>query len=125
MATKKILIAEDDKFLSNAYRLKFTSSGYEVRTATNGQEAMDVLAEDFVPNVIIADLMMPIMDGYQFLKELKLNNVTKDIPVIVTSNLSQPEDKEKSLKLGADVFFVKSDSPINRIVEEAEKLIKT
>jgi CheY-like chemotaxis protein len=124
MANKKILIAEDDKFLANAYRLKFTNAGYEVKLAANGLEALKQL-EIFTPNIIIADLMMPIMDGYAMLKEVKLNTKTKDIPVIVTSNLSQPEDKDKCLKLGAQSFMIKSDSPITKIVEEADRLSKT
>lgn len=118
---RKILIAEDDKFLAAAYRAKFDGIGWEVKLASDGKEALEVL-KTFTPDVVITDLMMPNLDGFGLLTELQASPKTKNIPVMVMSNLGQKEDKDKALNLGAKLFLIKSDSPISQVVEEAQKL---
>ena len=119
----KILVAEDDKFLANAYRVKFNKAGYEIKIASDGQQAIDSL-ESFAPDVILLDLMMPVKDGFAVLEELKKNDKWKNIPVIVASNLGQKEDIEKSIALGAKDYIVKSQMPINDILEKINSFIK-
>ena len=105
---KKILVAEDDKFLGNAYRVKLIKSGFEVRLVTDGDEALKIL-ETFTPDIILLDLVMPIRDGFSTLTQLKADERFKNIPVLIASNLGQNEDKEKGLALGAKDFITKSD----------------
>lgn len=115
----KILIAEDDKFLASAYKVKLTKAGFEVQIAVNGEEALEIL-EEFTPDVILLDLIMPVKDGFTTLSELKANDKYKSIPVIVASNLGQQEDVEKAKKLGAEDYVVKSNLELNDLVKKAE-----
>lgn len=111
----KILVAEDDRFLANAYRVKLNKAGHEVKIAFDGQEALDIM-KTFTPDVILLDLIMPVKDGFAVLEELKKSSVWKNIPVIVVSNLGQKEDIDKSKMLGATDYFVKSDMHINEVL---------
>lgn len=119
----KILVGEDDSFLANAYRVKLTKAGFEVKIARDGQEVIDSFAT-FVPDLIILDLIMPVKDGFTTLSEIKANDVWKKIPVIVASNLGQKEDIDKSMTLGAIDYVVKSNMSINSLVEKINNLLK-
>ena len=119
----KILVAEDDKFLANAYRVKLSKAGYEIKVASDGQEAIESL-ETFIPDVILLDLIMPVKDGFAVLEELKKNDKWKNIPVIVASNLGQKEDVDKGMALGATDYIIKSQMPINDILAKVNKILK-
>ncbi len=119
----KILVAEDDKFLANAYRVKFNKAGYEIKIVSDGQQAIDSL-ETFTPDVILLDLMMPVKDGFAVLEEIKKSDKWKNIPVIVASNLGQKEDIDKSIALGARDYIIKSQMPINDILDKINSVIK-
>ncbi len=121
---KKILVAEDDKFLGNAYRAKLTKAGFEVQIARDGQEAMDMV-KTFAPDIILLDLVMPVKDGFTVLAELKIDPGLKTIPVLIASNLGQKEDTDRGMKLGAADYFVKSDLSLNTIIEKINNLIGT
>lgn len=118
----KILIAEDDKFLSNAYRVKLTKSGFTIEMASDGEEAIKKLAT-FTPDLIILDLVMPIKDGFAVLRELKANAQWKAIPVIVASNLGQKEDLNKAMSLGASDYLIKSDLHIEDLIGKINGLL--
>lgn len=120
---KKILVAEDDKFLGNAYRVKLTKAGFDVQIARDGQEAMDIV-KTYNPDLILLDLVMPIKDGFTVLEELKKDPALQQIPVIVASNLGQKEDTDRGLQLGAADYFVKSDLSLNTIIEKINKLLE-
>jgi DNA-binding response OmpR family regulator len=113
----KILIAEDDQFIANAYRVKFEKEGFEVLITSDGEEAISSL-ESFAPDLIILDLVMPKKDGFITLSEIKANPKYANIPVIVTSNLSQSTDFDKVKSLGAVEYLVKSETPIGEIVNK-------
>lgn len=119
---KKILIAEDDRFLSKAYRAKFTKAGFEVQLATDGQEALTIL-KTFIPDIILLDLVMPVKDGFSTLEEIKSQELLNSIPVIVASNLGQKEDTDRAIKLGAVEVIVKSDLSLDLLIEKINKLI--
>ncbi|HWY79152.1 MAG TPA: response regulator [Candidatus Sulfotelmatobacter sp.] len=119
---KKILVAEDDKFLGSAYRAKLTKAGFEIQIARDGQEAM-AMVRTFTPDLILLDLVMPIKDGFTVLEEIKNDPTLKAIPVIVASNLGQKEDTDRALKIGASDYFVKSDLSLNTIIEKIHNLI--
>ena len=119
---KKILVAEDDKFLSSAYRLKLTNAGYDVLITPDGQQLFDQV-KDYSPDLIILDLVMPIVDGFTALEQLKSDSKLKSIPVIVASNLGQKEDIDRTLKLGANDFVIKSNLSLNDLLVKIKKLI--
>ena len=118
--TKKILIVEDEKPAAKAFWLKLGRAGFESEIAFDGVDALAVLAKKNF-DLIILDLVMPRMDGFEFLAELKSRNI--NIPVIVTTNLSQDEDAKRAKDLGARDYFVKSETPIANIVEHVKKVL--
>jgi DNA-binding response OmpR family regulator len=119
---KKILVAEDDKFLANAYRVKLTKSGYEVKIAADGEEVIRNLS-DFNPDLIILDLMMPKVDGFAVLREVRSNDSWNKIPILVASNLGQSEDIVKATKLGAIDYIVKTDLTMKKMVEKIRHIL--
>lgn len=119
---KKILVAEDDKFLSSAYRFKLAKAGFEVQIAGDGAELLSIL-ETYTPDLILLDLVMPVMDGFTTLENIKANQKYKDIPIIVASNLGQKEDIDRTRELGATDFVVKSDMSLDSLVEKINKII--
>jgi len=116
----KVLIVEDDHFISSAYKTKLTKELFEVELAFDGEEALEK-ARTFMPDIILLDLIMPKKDGFETLKELKNDSKLKKIPVIVSSNLGQKEDIEKALTAGAKDYFVKSDISLNELIEKIKK----
>lgn len=119
----KILVVEDDNFLANAYRVKLTKSGFDIKIARDGDEATNIL-KDFAPDLIILDLVMPGKDGFTLLSELKADDKWKAVPVIIASNLGQKEDVEKGMRLGASDFVIKSNLSMNELVIKINNLIK-
>ncbi len=117
---KRILIVEDEKPLSHALEMKLGHEGYETRVVTNGTDALAALKEDHF-QMILLDLIMPIMDGFAVLTALKERKNT--VPVIVLSNLGQAEDQAKAKELGAVDYFVKSNTPIADIVARVKAAI--
>jgi DNA-binding response OmpR family regulator len=111
----KVLVVEDDVFLSNVHKKKLALEGFEVYMAGNGQEAL-ALAPKVKPDIILLDLIMPVMDGFQTLKELKENPELKDIKVLILSNLSQDEDKQRVMEMGAVDFVVKVNVSFRAII---------
>lgn len=120
--TKKILIAEDEKPMANALELKLNKSGFEAKAVYNGQEALDELEKNGPYDLMLLDLMMPQVDGFEVLEKLKEKKIK--LPVIVSTNLSQETDIEKAKALGAVDYFVKSDTPVMKVVEHVKKALK-
>ena len=118
----KVLVAEDDKFLIKAYSAKLAKEGFAVILATNGNEATAKTKIEH-PDVILLDLVMPEKNGFDALYELKQDETTKDIPVIITSNLSQETDIKRGKDLGAADYLVKSDTPIQEIVGKIKQVL--
>jgi two-component system, OmpR family, alkaline phosphatase synthesis response regulator PhoP len=119
---KRILIVEDDNFLSNAYRLKLTKAGFELKMARDGQEALEVL-KSFAPDLILLDLVMPVKDGFTTLAEIKADERLKNIPVIIASNLGQKEDIDKGMALGASGYIIKSDLSLDQLITKINQTI--
>jgi CheY-like chemotaxis protein len=124
MATdKKILIVEDDEFLRvlNAKRLE--TEGYKVTVAVDGQNAIDSIPKE-MPDLIFLDLLLPGIDGFEVLKKIKADEKTKNIPVVVFSNLGQKEDIEKARTLGAVDFLVKANFTLDDVVAKIKEILK-
>jgi DNA-binding response OmpR family regulator len=118
---KKILIAEDEKPMAKALKLKLDNSGFEAQIASNGQEAIDMLSKEKF-DLVLLDLVMPKVDGFTVLETLKTKKI--NVPVIITSNLSQEEDAAKAKSLGAKDYLIKSNTPIAEIVDHVKKILK-
>ncbi len=110
---KKILIAEDERPIANALFNKLTSEGFEPKMVINGQEALDALGKEKY-DLILLDLMMPVVDGFVVLKKLKDEN--NQIPVIVLSNLGQEDDVKRAKDLGAMDYFVKANTKVKDLI---------
>ncbi|MFA6255285.1 MAG: response regulator [Patescibacteria group bacterium] len=119
----KILVVEDESFLLELYEMKLRQVGYEVLKASNGEEGIS-LARLELPRLILLDILMPKVDGYEMLKELKSDNKTKNIPVIIFSNLSQKEEIEKGLKLGAKDFIIKTSITPTELEVKVKEYLK-
>jgi CheY-like chemotaxis protein len=119
----KIIIVEDDPMISEIYQRKFIDSGFEVMAATTGEQVM-TLAKNNQVDVILLDLIMPKMDGFQVIEALrKGEEYDKNIKIIVSSNLSQREDQEKAMQLGANGFVAKSEYTPSELVAEVSRLL--
>jgi len=116
----KVLVVEDDPLMSRMYLRVFTFEGFEIQMAENGQAGLDKL-RDFRPDIMLVDVMMPVMNGEDMLVRLKSDPATKDIPVIMLTNLADPKAAEGMLAKGAAQYIVKSKySPteVTAIVKE-------
>lgn len=120
---KTVLIIEDDSFLMDAYTVKLQQSAYTILSAKDGEAGL-ALARQKQPVLIILDLVLPKMSGLDVLKELKQDDRTKDIPVIIASNLSQNETITEGKKLGAVDYFVKSNISINELIDKFDTYVK-
>lgn len=112
---KTILVVEDDHFLSDIYKRQFEGKGCSVHVAGNGIEAFQAL-KDFKPDVILLDLIMPEMNGFEFLEALRKDATHKSCRVIVLSNLGQEGDKERCRKLGVEEYLVKTQVSVDEII---------
>lgn len=119
---KRILIVEDDPMISEIYQKKFAEKNYEVIVAESGEQAVKLLKKE-PADVMILDLIMPKMDGFEVLQNVRkiLNN--QDIKIIVFSNLSQKENQDKAFKLGANGFIVKADYTPSELVREVSRVL--
>jgi len=109
--------------LSELYKMKFEFEGYTVLTAKDGQEGLDSASAN-KPDIILLDLVMPIKDGYQVLKELKEKDETKGIPVLILSNLGQVDEIKKAMNDGADKYLIKANITPEQLVKEVRSFLK-
>lgn len=122
MARAKVLVVDDEEYIQHILNFSFGAEGYEVVTAGDGEEAI-VKAKAEKPDVIVLDIMMPKMDGYETCKRLKSDPETKDIPVILLTAKGREADRRLGTKAGADDYVVKPFSP-GRLIERVEGMLK-
>lgn len=115
MATK-IAIIEDDQAISQMYRIKFESEGFEVETAENGKLGLQ-LCEKLRPDIILLDLMMPEMTGDEMLEKLRMTTFGKDTKVVILTNMGEQEVPERVKKLGVDDVILKADMTPRQVAE--------
>lgn len=120
--TIKILLVEDDTFLVEMYTTKFELEGFEVVSAEDGKRGLE-LAKKENPDVILLDILMPKMDGFEVLDELKADAVTKDIPVILLTNLGQQDDIKKGFEKGAVGYLVKAHFMPSEVVDKIKGIL--
>lgn len=119
----KILLVEDDSFLLSMYSTKFELENFNVVIAEDGEKGWK-LAQKEDPDVILLDIKLPKMDGFEVLKKIKGNKDTSNIPVILLTNLSQKEDRDKGLEMGADDYLVKAHFMPSEVVAKIKKLLQ-
>jgi len=115
MQKKKILLVEDEKALADVYQTRLELEGFEVRLVDNGEDALSVAVE-FRPDLIILDVMMPKINGFDVLDTLRNTPETTNMRVILLTALSQQKDRERAEELGADDYLVKSQVVIGDVV---------
>ncbi len=118
-----ILIVEDEPTLQKALRIALEQEGYEVKSALEGEAGLK-LAKESKPNLILLDLILPKIDGFEILTELKKDESTKEIPVIILTNLESSQDIEKALVLGAKTYLVKANYDLKDIIKKVKENIK-
>lgn len=121
-AKRRILIIEDEPALRDIYSIKLQAEGFDVLEAGDGAEGFNAAVREG-PNLILLDLVMPVKDGFEVLRDLKLNPKTREIPVIILSNLGQSYEVKRGLDLGAKSFLTKSNMAPDRLVEEIRKVL--
>lgn len=120
---KTIMIAEDDAFIGDIYEVKLKSAGYNVILANDGRNAIEKLENGVKPNILLLDIVMPYMDGFDVLEALNNREEWKAIPVVLLTNLSQKDDVDRGLKLGAKDFLIKSHFTPTEVLAKIEKYI--
>jgi CheY-like chemotaxis protein len=121
----KILLVEDDTILVEMYQAKFELEGHDVSVATNGEECLAIL-KDFQPELILLDILMPKLNGFHVLKEIKKQPDLRQIPVILLTNLGQAEvdmNQELAKALGVNDYLIKSHHTPDEVVQKAVKVL--
>lgn len=119
---RKVLIVDDDKFLLDMYSIKFSESGFQVETAFSGPEALEKVSQGYSPDIYLVDIIMPVMDGFELIRQLKAKQVDLSSAVVVLSNLGQKDDIEKALNLGVDGYIVKASATPSEVVAKVMEI---
>ena len=120
---KKILIIDDDSFLLDMYTLKFNQSNFEVTTALGPEQALEKLHGGFIPDIILMDIVMPVMDGFELLEKMKEENLASSSIRIILSNRGQPSDIARGESLGAAGYIVKASSTPAEVIDKVNNII--
>ncbi|MBI2098585.1 MAG: response regulator [Candidatus Wildermuthbacteria bacterium] len=118
---KKILLVEDDPLLIDIYTTKLQQSGFEVQVVEQGEKVLAAIQKE-KPAVVLLDIVLPHVDGWDILQQVQASEELKHIPIIILSNLGQKEEIEKGLRLGAVRYLIKAHYTPSQIVEEVVKL---
>lgn len=121
---KKILLVEDDPLLLDIYTTKLKQSGFQVSVVEQGEKTLAAI-ESERPDLVLLDIVLPHMDGWEILRQVRAQEKLKAIPIVILSNLGQKEEIEKGLSLGADKYLIKAHYTPSEIVEEVIKLMQT
>ena|SRR3989344_4062911 len=113
----KVLVIEDDQLMAGLLVEKLAKSDFDVRLAGDGEIGLQELAKG-LPDIILLDLILPGMSGFEILAKIKENEQTKAIPVVILSNLGSREEIEKGLKLGAESYLIKANVLIDEVVKK-------
>jgi DNA-binding response OmpR family regulator len=120
---KTVLIAEDDEVLLRTLYLALHEEEYTIASASDGETALK-MTERLKPDLVLLDLLMPKMSGFDYLRSVKANVALKNIPVIVLSNLGDRDDIEKAKTLGARDYFVKANTDLATLADQIKKILK-
>ena len=122
MDRKRILVVDDEIYIVHILEFTLTMEGYEVLTAADGEEALRKVEQDR-PDLVVADIMMPKLDGYEVCRRIRKDEEFGHLPVILLSAKGRPIDRETGLEVGADDYIVKPFSP-RRLLEKIRDLLQ-
>ncbi len=117
-----MLVADDDPFISGMYKTKLNLLGYEVQVAENGEECLACLART-LPDILLLDVVMPKKDGFEVLSQLRREEKTKNMKVLLLTNLGQRPDIQRGIGLGADGYVIKAHFTPSEVVERIENVL--
>ena len=119
-----VFVIDDDAFLLDMYALKFSQKNFEVTSASGTLAALEKLRTEYVPDVIVVDLVMPAMDGFEFLEVVKKEGLAPNALIIILTNLGQQEDIDRGLALGAAGFIIKASATPSEVVAKVLETIE-
>ena len=120
---KKVFIVDDDSFLLSMYSMKFEKNGFETKVAANGTEALDALRGGYKPDILIMDLIMPIMDGFELFTNIKKEHLIPDALTVMLTNQGSVADINKAKELGVNGFIVKATTIPSEVVDQVKDFI--
>ncbi|MBI4092871.1 MAG: response regulator [Candidatus Kerfeldbacteria bacterium] len=118
----RILVVEDDSFLAGMYVTKLGLEGFSVDLASDGREGLKK-AKDGKPDLVLLDIVLPVMDGFTMLEHMKSDPELRSIPVVLLTNLGQKSDVEKGLNLGAADYLIKAHFMPNEVIEKIKRIL--
>jgi len=121
---KKILIVDDDNFLLDMYSLKFTERGFSVDSSLGSIDLLQKLRGGATPDILLLDIVMPAMDGFEVLEAIKKENLAKGTIKIILSNRGQKEDIDRGVSLGARGYIVKATATPTEVVDKVVEIIE-
>lgn len=120
---KKILIVDDDGFLLDMYAFKFSQNNFEVYTASDGLQAIEKLTGGLTPDILLIDVIMPNMDGFEVLEKMQNESISPSTLKIILSNKSQQSDFDKGASLGVSGYIVKANSTPAEVIEQVVEIL--
>ena len=122
---KNILCIDDDRFLLDMYALKFVKAGYQVKTSDSTEVALKMLKDNYTPDVILCDIVMPGMDGLGLMEEIRKQSLVPKTAIIMLTNQSSSDDIARAKKLNIDGYIVKATTIPSEVLVEVEKILST
>lgn len=119
----KILLVDDDEFLLDMYAVKFRESGFVIEAVSSGGIALEKIKNGLIPDVILLDVVMPGMDGFDFLKQLRAENLVPQTLVVILTNLGQKEDVERGMAFGVKDYVIKAHHTPSEVVAKIKEII--
>ncbi len=119
----KVLIIEDDSYISDMYKIKFESENFETIVAEDGISGIKEI-EKQKPDIVLLDIVMPKVDGFSVLKMIKKNEDSKDIPVVLLTNLGQKDNVERGFELGATSYIIKAHFTPSEVVKKVKEILE-
>jgi CheY-like chemotaxis protein len=118
-----ILLVEDDSFISGMYQTKLSNLGFQIEVIEDGEAAAARLQQDPLPDLILLDIVLPKMDGFEILEAIRQSDRTKDLPVILLTNLGQKPDVERGMQLGANDYIIKAHYTPTEVVDKITSVL--
>lgn len=122
---QKILIVDDDNFLLDMYALKFSENGYEVMPSSGSEDALNKLREGFLPDIMLLDVVMPKMDGFELIQAMNKEKLGTGAVKIILSNRGQPSDIETGNTLGVSGYIVKASATPSEVVKKVKEIFSS
>ena len=120
---KKILIIEDDSFLSEMYSTKLIEEGFEIEVASDGKQGFEKI-KTINPDLFLLDIVLPKMDGFEILEKIKKDNEFKNVPVVLLTNLGQKNEVDRGMSLGADEYIIKAHFTPTAVVSKVKEILE-